>query len=184
MFSATATHSRGLLACVTVFQGGTSGGHKRDGGSTFEREFYPFSTIERSVPFFLCFFLIKSLRKLIFLTSGSSKIDLPQYQSTMNGHDAPSDIVPSHATKHFTDSELSDEVFQDIWALGEPLVVTGLLSKFKIEWTPEFFIKTYGSERCFIFECETEVIKPITVGEFFSTFGKERKGGGCWKLKV
>jgi hypothetical protein len=92
--------------------------------------------------------------------------------------------VPCHPTKHFADSELTDDVFRPMWIKGEPLVVTGLLSKFKILWSPEYFIEKYGSESCLIVECQKDTNKRVTVGEFFSWFGKYEERKECWKLKV
>jgi len=63
------------------------------------------------------------------------------------------------------------------------MVVTGLLPKFKIKWTPEYFMEKYESQGCLILECQTDVNKRITVGEFFSWFGKYDKRTECWKLK-
>jgi lysine-specific demethylase 3 len=92
--------------------------------------------------------------------------------------------IPSHTPKYFTDEELTEEVFRPLWQKGEPLVVTGLLPKFKIKWTPEYFIEKYESQACLILECQTDVNKRITVGEFFSWFGKYNGRTECWKLKV
>jgi len=63
------------------------------------------------------------------------------------------------------------------------MVVTGLLPKFKIKWTPEYFMEKYDSQGCLILECQTDVNKRITVGEFFSWFGKYDGRTECWKLK-
>jgi lysine-specific demethylase 3 len=92
--------------------------------------------------------------------------------------------IPSHTTHRFADAELTDDIFRPMWARGEPLVVTGLLSKFKIKWTPEYFIEKYGAENCLIIECRTDQNKRVTVGEFFSWFGKYQGREDCWKLKV
>jgi [histone H3]-dimethyl-L-lysine9 demethylase len=92
--------------------------------------------------------------------------------------------VPCHPTRHFVDSELTDDVFRPMWIKGEPLVVTGLSSKFKILWSPEYFIEKYGSESCLIVECQKDTNKRVTVGEFFSWFGKYEGRKDCWKLKV
>ncbi|KIM83963.1 hypothetical protein PILCRDRAFT_818994, partial [Piloderma croceum F 1598] len=91
--------------------------------------------------------------------------------------------IPCHTPKYFTDEELTEEVFRPLWQKGEPLVVTGLLPKFKIKWTPEYFIEKYESQACLILECQTDVNKRITVGEFFSWFGKYNGRTECWKLK-
>jgi lysine-specific demethylase 3 len=92
--------------------------------------------------------------------------------------------VPTRKIHRFSDSVLTPEVFADVWALGLPLVVTDVLSKFKIKWTPEYFIQKYGTQSCLIIECQTEVNKRVTVGEFFSWFGKYEGRENCWKLKV
>lgn len=91
--------------------------------------------------------------------------------------------IPTRTIHRFSDSVLTPEVFPEIWALGLPLVVTDVLSKFKIQWTPEYFIQKYGSQSCLIIECQTEVNKRVTVGEFFSWFGIYEGRENCWKLK-
>jgi lysine-specific demethylase 3 len=92
--------------------------------------------------------------------------------------------IPCHDTERFLDSELTDDVFRATWAQGRPIVVTGLLSKFKLQWTPEYFIEKYGTQSCLIVECQTDVNKRVTVGEFFSWLGKYEGRTECWKLKV
>lgn len=92
--------------------------------------------------------------------------------------------VPTRQIHRFTDSVLTSEVFPEIWALGLPLIVTGVLEKFKVKWTPEYFIQKYGGQNCLIIECQTEVNKRVTVGEFFSWFGKYEGRDNCWKLKA
>jgi lysine-specific demethylase 3 len=95
----------------------------------------------------------------------------------------PEDI-PSYTPRYFTDAELTDDVFRPMWERGEPLVVTGLLPKFKIKWTPEYFMEKYESQSCLILECQSDGNKRITVGEFFSWFGKYEGREESWKLKV
>lgn len=92
--------------------------------------------------------------------------------------------VPSHPAKYYTHEELTDSVFRPLWQKGEPLVVTGLSSKFQIPWTPDYFIEKHGTQSCLIVECQTDVNKRITVGEFFTMFGKYEGRTECWKLKV
>jgi lysine-specific demethylase 3 len=119
-------------------------------------------------------------------TSTSSKqLDLPQDPTSVSLNPRESmEEVPSFPTKRFTDAELTDDVFRPIWARGEPLVVTGLLDKFRIKWTPEYFIAKYSSQSCLVIECQTDANKRVTVGEFFSLFGKYENRTECWKLKV
>ncbi|OBZ77031.1 hypothetical protein A0H81_03803 [Grifola frondosa] len=89
-------------------------------------------------------------------------------------------MTPSLETAQFVDAELTEDSFRRVWGKGEPLVVTGLLPKFHVQWTPEYFKNKYGSQSCLILECQTDQNKRVTVGEFFSWFGKRRK---YWKDK-
>ncbi|KAI6128405.1 hypothetical protein EDD16DRAFT_1690312 [Pisolithus croceorrhizus] len=91
--------------------------------------------------------------------------------------------IPSHSTVIVPDSELTEDVFRSLWTKGEPLVVTGVLPKFQIQWTPEYFVQKYHSQSCLILECQSDVNKRVTVGEFFSQFGKYEGRSECWKLK-
>lgn len=92
--------------------------------------------------------------------------------------------LPTHTPRVFTDAELTDELFASVWAKGEPLVVTDLLAKFQLPWTPEYFSQKYGTQTCLILECQTDQNKRVSVGEFFSWFGKYEGRRDCWKLKV
>ncbi|GLB33276.1 putative clavaminate synthase-like protein [Lyophyllum shimeji] len=91
--------------------------------------------------------------------------------------------TPTYPIRRFADGVLTQETFPLIWSLGQPLIVTGLTEKFKIQWTPEYFISKYGQQGCLIIECQTEVNKRITVGEFFRGFGSYEGRTECWKLK-
>jgi lysine-specific demethylase 3 len=91
--------------------------------------------------------------------------------------------LPFHPTTTIPDSELTDEVFRPLWSRGDPIVVTGILPKFKVQWTPEYFVQKYNSQSCLILECQTDQNKRVTVGEFFSWFGKYEGRVECWKLK-
>lgn len=92
--------------------------------------------------------------------------------------------TPTLLLQRYTDNALTEENFPAIWAKGQPLVVTDLLSKFKIDWTPEYFLEKYGQQGCLIIECQTDENKRITVGEFFRGFGRYDRRAECWKLKV
>ncbi|KAI0921387.1 hypothetical protein AcW2_006378 [Taiwanofungus camphoratus] len=92
-------------------------------------------------------------------------------------------LIPSHETIRFLDSELTDDKFRRVWVKGEPLVITGLLPKFHVQWTPEYFRNKYGTQSCLILECQTDQNKRVTVGEFFGWFGKYEGRRDCWKLK-
>ncbi|KAJ7477207.1 hypothetical protein B0H11DRAFT_2030245 [Mycena galericulata] len=91
--------------------------------------------------------------------------------------------IPSHEILRFKDADLTEEIFRPIWAKGEPLLVTDVGCKLEKAWSPEYFIKHHGSESCLIIECQTEQSKRITVGEFFSNFGRYERREECWKLK-
>ncbi|OJA07528.1 hypothetical protein AZE42_07698 [Rhizopogon vesiculosus] len=97
--------------------------------------------------------------------------------------DHPSSEIPSHHTLMIPDSQLTEEIFRPLWAKGEPIVVTELLPKFQLQWTPEYFVQKYNSQSCLILECQTDLNKRVTVGEFFSWFGKYEGRVECWKLK-
>ena len=92
--------------------------------------------------------------------------------------------TPSHPVQYFTEPEMTEEVFRRVWVKGLPLVVTGLLHKFQLQWTPEYFKTKYGTQSCLILECQTDRNNRVTVGEFFSWFGNYEGRHDCWKLKV
>ncbi|KAF9782594.1 hypothetical protein BJ322DRAFT_162417 [Thelephora terrestris] len=93
------------------------------------------------------------------------------------------DSLPSHRIVQFKHEDLPYDLFPKLWAKGKPLVVTGLLPQFKISWTPEHFIEHYGSKNCLVIQCQSDMNKRITVGEFFKEFGKYEGRTDCWKLK-
>jgi lysine-specific demethylase 3 len=92
--------------------------------------------------------------------------------------------LPSHSIVKFKREDLSYDTFTKLWAKGKPLVVTGLLPQFKISWTPEHFIENYASKSCLVIQCQSDMNKRITVGDFFKEFGKYEGRKDCWKLKV
>lgn len=92
--------------------------------------------------------------------------------------------TPTWPIAYFEDSALTEERFARLWAKGAPLVVTDLSKKFHLEWTPEYFMTTYGQQNCIILHCQRDANKRVTVGEFFSWFGKFEGRTDCWKLKV
>ncbi|KAF8556275.1 Clavaminate synthase-like protein [Imleria badia] len=104
-------------------------------------------------------------------------------QPPPNTNSTESPEIPCHHTITLPDAELTEHVFRPLWVKGEPLVVTGLLPKFQIQWTPEYFLQKYNSQSCLILECQSDVNKRVTVGEFFSWFGKYEGRVECWKLK-
>jgi lysine-specific demethylase 3 len=97
----------------------------------------------------------------------------------------PEDDTPFHPTVTFNDSTLTEETFRQVWVEGRPLVVKGVLDKFHIKWTPQYFIEKYGDHGCMVIDCITEVKREVTVGWFFALFGNysEREDSRVWKLK-
>ncbi|KAH9965306.1 hypothetical protein BC827DRAFT_1369232 [Russula dissimulans] len=97
----------------------------------------------------------------------------------------PEDDIPFHPTVTFSDSTLTEETFRQVWVEGRPLVVKDVLDKFRIKWTPQYFIEKYGDHGCTVVDCVTEAKREVTVGWFFGLFGKyrERDNLRVWKLK-
>ncbi|EKM75704.1 hypothetical protein AGABI1DRAFT_79449 [Agaricus bisporus var. burnettii JB137-S8] len=95
--------------------------------------------------------------------------------------------VPSYGIRRYMYDEVSKgdsvSVFAPIWQRGEPIVVTGCLQHFKIEWTPRYFVEHYSEQTCLIIECQAGTNKRVTVSEFFNMFGKYEGRTECWKLK-
>ena len=74
--------------------------------------------------------------------------------------------------------------FSTLWEQGVPLLVKDILPRFKLRWTPEYFMERYGDQTCLIVECQTDENKRVNVRDFFAMFGKYTERTGCWKLKV
>jgi lysine-specific demethylase 3 len=89
----------------------------------------------------------------------------------------PPQSTPSYSSK-------SPLVFSSLWVKGIPLLVKDVLPRFKLEWTPQYFMDRYGDQSCLIVECQTDENKRIDIREFFSKFGNYKDRQGCWKLKV
>ena len=93
-------------------------------------------------------------------------------------------LTPTWPVAYFDDAALTEDRFARLWAMGAPLVVTDLLGKFHLQWTPKYFIDAYGQQNCIILNCQQDSNKRVTVGEFFSWFGNFEGRKECWKLKV
>ncbi|KAJ7590734.1 Clavaminate synthase-like protein [Mycena floridula] len=91
--------------------------------------------------------------------------------------------IPSHQITSLYHEELTDDEFQRLWTKGEPLLITGLSNKFKIQWTPEYFMDHYGDQGCLVVECNRDKNDRVTVLDFFKQFGKYEGRTECWKLK-
>lgn len=75
-------------------------------------------------------------------------------------------------------------MFSCLWKKGLPLLVKGVLPRFKMPWTPQSFIARYGDQSCLVIECQTDTLKRVSIREFFGWFGKYGERSQCWKLKV
>ncbi|KAF8826368.1 hypothetical protein HHX47_DHR5000049 [Lentinula edodes] len=80
--------------------------------------------------------------------------------------------IPLHAIPTYNFDALTETIFRKNWRKGTPILVTDVSQRFRIRWTPEYFIKEYGDQGCLIIECQTDVNRRVTVGQFFSKFGK------------
>jgi len=54
----------------------------------------------------------------------------------------------SHPFMFIQSSELDNELFDRLWARGEPIVVDKVGERFKKVWTPDTFIERFGVEPC------------------------------------
>lgn len=110
-------------------------------------------------------------------------VEIPDLDVEMTPDDQTGSLS-GHRILEFKREDLSYDTFTKLWAKGRPLVVTGLLPRFKISWTPEHFIENYASKSCLVIQCQSDMNKRITVGDFFKEFGKYEGRKDCWKLKV
>ncbi|KAG9017653.1 hypothetical protein FRB90_000349 [Tulasnella sp. 427] len=85
----------------------------------------------------------------------------------------------------FSADNLTEDIFKPLWARGETVVVTGLLAMFQHQWTPNEFIRRYGTLKCKVVDCkdDDEKLTEMAVERFFSNFGKYEGRKTCWKLK-
>ncbi|KAI9771439.1 MAG: hypothetical protein M1840_002059 [Geoglossum simile] len=85
-------------------------------------------------------------------------------------------------------------LFRNIWHLqgdrtrGMPIVISGMLDRFNVAWTPDYFIRNYGDEQCWVVNCSTnETVhggETVTVGEFFSAFDTHSFRGVTSSMKL
>ncbi|KAG8935880.1 hypothetical protein FRC02_005879 [Tulasnella sp. 418] len=121
------------------------------------------------------------------LLTGSNDTSYPEMPSP-TAHIAATDPVDpsgvgSHPVYVFPSDALDENAFKLLWAKGQAIVVTGLLSKFELSWNPEKFIEDYGSQQCEVVECRTNQVKLTHVGAFFKKFGQFDERKECLKLK-
>ena len=58
--------------------------------------------------------------------------------------------------------------FQAHWAKGTPLSLSGFSERFKLQWTPDYFIEHYGSQPAELVDIINREVLPSSVREFFS----------------
>ena len=91
---------------------------------------------------------------------------------------------PSHTNSSSSSSAPLPPSFASLWILGVPILVKDVLPRFKLTWTPEYFMQQYGDQSCLVIECQTDMNKRVSVRDFFEQFGKYEGRTECWKLKV
>ncbi|KDR74489.1 hypothetical protein GALMADRAFT_250463 [Galerina marginata CBS 339.88] len=74
-------------------------------------------------------------------------------------------------------------VFSSLWSQGYPLLVKGVLPRFKVKWNPAYFMERYGDQTCLVVECQTDTNRRIPVKDFFGWFGAYQDRKECLKLK-
>ncbi|KIK65763.1 hypothetical protein GYMLUDRAFT_39289 [Collybiopsis luxurians FD-317 M1] len=104
---------------------------------------------------------------IVSSTSTASTSSIPLYYPPSHCADVPLLEIPRYIF-----NDLTTSTFRSVWKLGIPILVTEVGQRFRIQWTPEYFMKTYGDQSCLIVECQTDNNKRVTVGDFFAEFGK------------
>lgn len=56
--------------------------------------------------------------------------------------------IKQHPFMHIHVNRLTDDVFNDMWSRGEPMVVSGVGERFKFEWSPDMLIQRFGGQPC------------------------------------
>ncbi|TGZ82842.1 hypothetical protein EX30DRAFT_394108 [Ascodesmis nigricans] len=87
--------------------------------------------------------------------------------------------VPKNSINSFSSS-----VFRSLWRIGGiPLVLTDLLPRFQLPWSPSYFIKHYGKTTCTLHDTANCIRNTSTVANFFSLFTSTKFTSNSWKLK-
>lgn len=82
--------------------------------------------------------------------------------------------------------EAHRQVFDQIWASGVALVVTGMQDRMKMEWDSKYLRTTYGEEPCGMLDSNLPHGDPIktNVGDFFERFDDlNSQDPTVWKLR-
>jgi len=67
-------------------------------------------------------------------------------------------------------TDIKEEDFKELWELGQPIILTDCLKRFKVSWTPQYFIKKYRDVGCLLVNCRSDKTIESTVGKFFQEF--------------
>ncbi|KAH0537269.1 hypothetical protein FGG08_005931 [Glutinoglossum americanum] len=105
-------------------------------------------------------------------------------------------LLPTFDAKDLSPEILpfTDCLFRDIWHLqgdrarGMPIVISGMLNRFNVAWTPDYFINNHDSEQCWVVDCSTNETlhggEIVTVGEFFQSFETHNFRGVTSSMKL
>lgn len=76
--------------------------------------------------------------------------------------------LDTHPFMYVRGDRLDDDLFDQLWARGEPLVVHDIGHKLNMDWTPDYFIERFGRDPCFVLDCQKEQVESMLTGQFFS----------------
>lgn len=112
----------------------------------------------------------------------SSFSDLSQYLFQPPGdHSDPYYQIP------VAEFDADPTIFNKLWSAGQVIVVTGMMDRFELRWTPEYFTSKYAEEACNMLDSNAphHPPRPTTVGQFFLNFGQTPSANQTvWKLRV
>ncbi|KAJ7141899.1 Clavaminate synthase-like protein [Mycena crocata] len=130
--------------------------------------------------------LEEAIAKMQQVVEGASPRSVPSLSSQSPAPFLPSShdsTIPLHHIRTFKDSDLTETIFSSFWAIGHPLLVTGVGDKLKIDWSPHYFANKYGQDTCELVECQTSETSEIKVKDFFDDFGRYGGRKKCGKVK-
>ncbi|KAL1711512.1 hypothetical protein EV715DRAFT_215224, partial [Schizophyllum commune] len=126
---------------------------------------------------------IRELEEVLRLGKAPSIPEVPLNLKSQLARSTPQDAQYERVTRLACEM-VTEEILSSFLKRGEPLIITGLLQRMQISWTPEYFIQHYGDRECLITNCANERTKATTVADFFQTFGNySSRGRKVWKLK-
>ncbi|TYJ55524.1 hypothetical protein B9479_003796 [Cryptococcus floricola] len=92
--------------------------------------------------------------------------------------------IPNLPYMYLPAPNLTDSLFDELWAKGEPIIVDGIGSRMG-DWGPDRFREMFGSEKCSVVDCQSDDPQDSTIDRFFAKFGEEgeKRGKKILKLK-